>query len=176
MEREREILSRLHTQHGVWHRARSHSPEVMTWAKIMTWVSCFTNWSTLVPVGCSCCKVLWPPLWPPVRFYDYTPFLGCSLLRVPFQSSNEVLVCLLDSSSLVGHKLQFLSPRCHGITKKERERERKEERERRKALPSSMSFLHKLIHNFIISKCLKGKNPKCQNYSSIPFLFNLLPL
>lgn len=83
-------------------------------------------------------------------------------------------MCLLDSSSLVGHKLQFLSPWCHGIAKKESERERQRKRERegkerRKALPSSMSFLHKLIHNFIISKCLKGKNPKCQNYSSFFF-------
>lgn len=41
-------------------------------------------------------------------------------------------MCLLDSSSLVGHKLQFLSPWCHGIAKKESERERERKREREK--------------------------------------------
>ena len=31
--RER-ILSRLHTQHGAWHRDQPHYPEIMTWSEI----------------------------------------------------------------------------------------------------------------------------------------------
>ena len=43
-ERERErILSRLHSWNGVWCRAQSHNPEIMTWAEIksrtLNWLS-----------------------------------------------------------------------------------------------------------------------------------------
>ena len=35
-ERER-VLSRLHVQHGAWHKARANNPGIMTWSEIKSW-------------------------------------------------------------------------------------------------------------------------------------------
>ena len=37
-ERERNPPSRLLAGHGAWRGAQSHNPEIMTWAKIKSWV------------------------------------------------------------------------------------------------------------------------------------------
>jgi len=41
------LLNRLHAQRGAQHRARSHNPEIMTWAEIKS--RCLTSWATRRP-------------------------------------------------------------------------------------------------------------------------------
>ena len=36
--RRRERIFRLPAECGAWHRARSHDPEIMTWAEIKSWM------------------------------------------------------------------------------------------------------------------------------------------